>query len=81
MQTALKRTVTVQKAGLIQILIRIQSPELPGGAQAEVVFLMESGPIGYMDSWSDEDLKDVTGYSLPRAAGSLAEDPNRARNA
>ena len=67
MQTALRQTVTIQKGGLIQI----QSPELPDGAQVEVIILLESGPTGFSNSWSDEDLQDVTRYSLQRAAGSL----------
>lgn len=41
MQTALKQTVTVQKGGLIEV----RSPELPDGAQVEVIILLDALPI------------------------------------
>ena len=63
MQTALRQMVTVQKGGLIQI----SSPELPDGAQAEVIVLLETQPVDVSDTWSEQDLQDVTRYSLQRA--------------
>ncbi len=69
MQTALRQMVTVQKGGLIQI----SSPELPDGAQAEVIILLDTEPVDVSDTWSEQDLRDVTRYSLQRAAASMGE--------
>ncbi len=68
MQTALKQTVTVQEGGLIEL----RSPDLPTGAQAEVIVLFDTPPIDTADSWSEEDLRDITRYSLEHAAAGMA---------
>lgn len=56
MQTALRQMVTVQKGRHIQIC----SSELPEGARAEVIILLESAQLDVSDAWSEEDLLDFT---------------------
>ncbi len=70
MQTALKQTVTVQAGGLIEV----RAPELPVGARAEVIILLESPLVDVADSWREEDLRDITRYSLQRAAMSMGQE-------
>ena len=74
MQTALKQTATVQKGGLI----KLRSSELPDGASVEVIILLDTLPVDVSDTWSEEDMRDVTRYSLQRAAASLGEEPGDA---
>ncbi len=71
MQTALKQIVTVQDGGLIEV----RSSELPEGAQAEVNVLFDSPSVDIADSWSEEDMRDITRYSLEHAAARMGEKP------
>jgi hypothetical protein len=54
MQTALKQTVTVQEGGLIEV----RSPQLPVGARAEVIILLEEPVVDYSEEWTEADLND-----------------------
>lgn len=53
MQTALKQTVTVQDGGLTEV----RSSELPVGARAEVIILLEDPVVDYSEEWTDADLR------------------------
>lgn len=70
MQTAIKQTVTVREGGLIEV----RSPELRPGAKAEVIVLLEGPEVDFSTEWSDEDMRDITRYSLQRAAASVDEE-------
>jgi hypothetical protein len=74
MQTAIRRTVTVQAGGTIQVC----APELPVGATAEVIILLDASTplVDYSDEWSDEDLADITRHCWNNAAASLGEEPD-----
>jgi hypothetical protein len=52
MQTAFKQTVTIQEGGLIEV----RSSELPVGARAEVIILLEDPAVDYSEEWTDADL-------------------------
>jgi hypothetical protein len=57
MHTAFKQTVTVQEGGLIEV----RSSELPVGARAEVIILLEDPAVDYSEEWTDADLRDFSG--------------------
>lgn len=70
MQTALKQTATVQKGGYIEI----RSPELLEGISVEVIILIQKQDIDISDIWSDEDIRDLSNYSLQQASTSFEEE-------
>ena len=70
MEAVLRQIVTVQEGGIIQIC----SPELIAGTQAEVLILPQASAIDESMEWSDEDIRDLTRYSLQRADASMNKE-------
>lgn len=69
MLAAIRRNVTVQKGGMIQIY----SPELTEGEQAEALILLGTPGIDESDSWGEEDIREITLHSISRVSASLVE--------
>lgn len=70
MQTAIKQIVTVQTEGKIEVC----SSELKYGTRAEVIILFDPPVIDESTEWSEEDMYDVTLYSLSIADQSMDEE-------
>lgn len=72
MEAVLRQIVTVQEGGMIQIY----APELIAGTQAEILILPQAPAIDSSDSWSDEDIRDLTLASDAYILRRLEEEEN-----
>ena len=72
MELVLRQTVIVQEGGLIEV----RSPELMAGTRAEILILPQAPAIDVSDTWSDEDIRDLTAANDAYILRRLEEEEN-----